>query len=188
MHVSCNVYSDWGHILITYKNQESKFSYHLKTGEIFNTDPVYLIRFKCLGLTVSTPVTSIARAIYYLVKSAFIALQNLYYYLEDRNPKEQKDSSFFKTIYESPRALTYGISLTKTAFLGIFNPLEKRREYGVLERELNHHTDGKPHRDKYYIAICAQPLAKLQEYGASNEDLKKVETRLIRYLTDDGAA
>jgi hypothetical protein len=172
--------SNWGHVSIIHKGEKEKFSFNIETNEIFNTDPVNVIRFKCAALTIATPLISVARVVYYLAKSIFVALQNFYYYLDGKNPVDQDTPSFFNTLLEIPRVLQLGAELTITAIQGILDPLEKRRMYGILERALNRHTDA-PHRDGFYLAICCQPLAKLPAEG-SDEELHKVEAKLIRYL------
>lgn len=51
--------------------------------------------------------------------------------------------------------------------------------YGRLERELNR--QDAPHRDKFYLAICCQPLAILPE-DTSPHNLVAVENKLTRYV------
>jgi hypothetical protein len=180
-----NVDSFWGEISVTFKNEVSQFPYDTRSGKIFNVDPINLIRLKSIALTFSTPFVSLIRCVYTLATYFFSIVSQIYSYLDQQHAYQNTTLSISDMVYdgcsESLRILRFGMLMTKWAFLGILDPYEGRLNYGLLEQELNRHTDG-PHRNKFYHAICFQPKAILPK-ECKDEDLQKIESKLIRYLT-----
>ncbi len=174
--VNKNSESTWGEVPFFYNEKRYDFPNHRATGEIYNLDPKLLIRFKCIALTIGTPLISIVRSIASLAQAFFMCLRELYHYL-DNQPIECH--AIAETAYDSLRALKYGSLMTMCAFFGIFSPYSQRQQYGKYEREYNNHLDGSPHRDRFYLAICFQPLGKMEK--DTTVQLKTIE-RLNKYI------
>jgi hypothetical protein len=167
--------SKWGQVSMQYNERKVRFPFHIDTREVYNGNPANLIRLKCAALTVGTPFITLVRSVYWLGKAVIDSLVKFYCYLDG----QPTTLSIAATAWEGIRVLEYGAKLTKTAFLGICHPIEARMAYGRLERELNRQIA--PHRDKFYLAICCQPLAILPE-DTSPHNLVAVENKLTRYV------
>lgn len=154
--------SDWGYVVVPFNKKEWVLPYCLSTREVFNLDPVALIRFKCVLLTAATPLVTLVRIIYEVAKAAFLALAAIYYYLDNQPSSRSIVACLITGLTESGRTSWYGIRLTGYSFMGIFDPYRGRQRYGKLERELNRHSDG-PHSDKFYLAFCFQRIAHVPE-------------------------
>lgn len=176
--VVCDGISNWGMVNLEYHNKDYEFPYYAPSGEVFNHDPSYLIRFKCLCLTAGTPVVCVARSIYWLSNSLFLLLSEAFYYLDGQEISEEDHLAMHQYAYDSLRALGYGILMTGSAIEGMIFPYDARLRYGELERSLNRHTDG-PHRDKFYLAICFQRLIVLSD---DHENIEEVGEKLTKYL------
>lgn len=171
--------SSWGEAAILYEENEISFPLHISSGEIYNNDPPSLIRLKNLGLVFITPLITLIRSVYWLAKSIFLALSEVYRYLDDEESSEEACNAMKEAAYDSVRSWMYGGLMTGCAFAGIFAPYWGRRCYGQLERDLNRHTDG-PHRDKLYTAICFQPLCILRSDDPLNDE--DAAHKLNKYL------
>lgn len=169
----------WGEVVLTYKDKECRFPFHIPSGEVFNHDPKPLVRFKCAALVVLTPKITLTRCIHQLCIAIFRAISYAYRYLDGQVLTQNDGVDIYSALSDSTRAIKYGWKLTKCAWSGIFNPYLGRLQYGLLERELNRHKDG-PHRDKFYLAICFQRLWYFDEKDA--ETNTKVENKLVKYL------
>lgn len=176
--VEANGNQDWGYVFLEYQEKEYQFPYYIATGEVFNDDLKSLIRFKCCVLTGVTPFVSIMRSIYWLAKAIFLALSEVYHYLDGQDPSEEAQAAMVNYAYDSVRALGYGALMTGSALMGIVNPYQGRLYYRWLERKLNHHTDG-PHRDRFYFAICCQRLSILSK---EENNLAQVEKKLESHV------
>ncbi len=172
--------STWGAVIVEYKENKHHFPYHAPTREIFNLDPAPVIRCKCLALILMTPLITIARSVYWLSLSIFMALSEVYHYLDGQDISNEAQQAIIDTAKDSVRAIWYGALLTGCALLGTLAPYWGRQHYGWLERDLNRHGDG-PHRDKFYLAFCFQRLCILPEENPENSDLLK--NKLTKYLT-----
>lgn len=170
---------DWGSFSVQYNEKEYQFPYYIPSGEIFNHDPPSLISFKCVVLTVLTPLISIIRSVYWLGVSIFLILAETYRYLDGQGSSEDVQIAIYESSFESVRGLGYGTLMMGCAFVGIFAPYQGRLHYGWLERELNHHSDG-PHRNKIYAAICFQRLFVLAEDGENSDQAAE---KITKYLT-----
>lgn len=171
--------SSWGEFVLPHNEKEYKFPCHIPSREIFNLDPDSVIRGKCLALILLTPVVSVARSVYWLAQSIFMALAGVYRYLDGQGASQEDQDAIYETAQDSVRALGYGVLLTGCAFIGVGAPYWGRLHYGWLERSLNRHVDG-PHRDKYYLAYCFQRLSMLPEDYPENCD--QVTEKLTKYL------
>lgn len=172
--------ASWGEIGIKYEGEEISFPFHIPSGEIFNNDPESLVRLKHFGLVLITPLITVIRSVYWLTKAIFLALSEIYHYLDEDDPSDESHIAITEAAHDSVRSWKYGGLMTGYAFAGIFAPHWARRHYGQLERTLNRHSDG-PHRDKFYAAICFQPLCTLlNDDQLNDEDAAK---KLNKYLT-----
>lgn len=179
----------WGEIIIpktsdcdiAFFNPGYRFLFHQESGEVFNFDPPKLIRAKCIALIALTPTFAIMRSITWLVKSIFLSLAGIFNYLDDKEFDEKTRRGISEAFMDSIRAIPYGVKMTGQAALGIFSPLKARRRYGQLERELNRHVDG-PHKDKFYLAFCFQPLAHLKKEHGNQEEVEKKLIRSIHFF------
>ncbi len=141
-------------------NYESEtYQFPIFNDEIYNLDPANLIRFKCSVLVAITPVVSLARSIYWLCQSYFLLFSEAYNYLDKGS---FTISEIQNCAIDSARAIKYGAQMSWLALNGIFNPYQYRCAYGECERILNHQQIGKK-RDKFYLAICFQPIALVSE-------------------------
>lgn len=156
------------HFLNIAANADSDaFPYHRISGKVFNSDPKFLIRAKCLGLVVLTPLISVIRSVYWAVKAFFMCFNT--------SSHSDKNSDRLQTVaYDAIRALGYGLYMTQVACSGILYPHEARLRYGAFERTLNRQES--PHRNKFYLAICFQPI-----YTINEDNKKDVEKRLLDY-------
>lgn len=179
LRVENSDHSNWGEIVLDYKQKEYQFPYHIPTHEIFNNDPLNLIRFKCIAITAITPIISVVRSIYWLSLSILGVIAEAYRYLDNQSLSPEIRAAIFEHAHDSVRALSYGASLTVCACIGIFFPFWGRLHYGHLERELNRHPDG-PHRDKFYFAICFQRIEILCE--DEDQNMLQISERLTNYL------
>lgn len=173
-----NSNSLWSNFFVEYQEKEYHFPCYTPTGEIFNHDPAMLIRMKCLALTGLTPLVSVARSVYWFANAIFMALKEVFSYLDGQDQTEETRIAMGEYAYESLRALGYGALMTGWALVGVVDPDQARLQYGWLERELNHHSDG-PHRDKFYAAFCFQRICIL---SGDEEESGKAAEKLIRYL------
>lgn len=177
--INAPINATWGEAVIRFHEAEASFPFHISTGEIFNNDPEALIRMKHLGLALITPLMTVIRSIYWLAASIFFALSEVYRYLDDGEISSNGCTKMTEAADDSLRAWKYGSLMTGCALAGLFAPFWARRRYALFERTLNRHSDG-PHRDKFYTAICFQPLCKLRATDQLNdEDAAK---KLNKYL------
>jgi hypothetical protein len=162
---------EWGEEILVHKNKEYSFPYHIPSHEVFNNDPKMLIRAKCAGLVIATPVITVVRSAYSLALAIFKVLAETYHYLDSGS---FSSSAIYEPAFESIRALGYGVLLTRWAVQGMMTPYNARRHYSQLERELNRHADG-PHRDKFYLAFCFQRRALMPQESDLDYDQKMQE-------------
>ncbi len=170
--------AEWGSLFLQYSEKEYEFPYHIPSGEVFNHDPAFLIRFKCFALVCLTPLISAIRSVYCLALSVFLIISEVYRYLDGQSLSQEAQIAVYENAFDSARALGYGALMTGCGFMGIFTPYEARRDYSAFERNLNRHGDG-PHRDKFYLAICFQRLSVIPE---DDLDVNQVENKLTNYL------
>lgn len=163
---------------LKYGQEDFHFPYNHSTREVFNLDHEWVIRLKCVAITLVTPIVSIVRSIYALATSIFILLSATYYYLEGDTTLTFKASPSEKAS-DSLRSLTYGAAMTGCAAIGILAPFWARLHYGHLERELNRHGDA-PHHDKFYLAFCFQRICVIASDDPNHSD--QVEHKLKRYF------
>lgn len=170
--------SEWGKVVILYREKECKFPVYFPTHEIFNDDPSLLVSYKCTALVFATPFISILRSVYLVATSIFKLISNIYNFLDGQSLSKDTWLGIKGNVSESIRALWYGVLLTRCALIGILSPYWGRQRYGYLERELNRHLDG-PHHNKFYLAICFQRLAILSD----NPHDTQIAEKLSKYLT-----
>ncbi|MGA8164690.1 MAG: hypothetical protein WB791_06655 [Waddliaceae bacterium] len=170
--------------LSSHSEEKYRFPYSKHYGEVYNFDPDLLIRCKCVALTLLTPPVSAARTVCRIAKAAFLLLTAAYHYLDDQKIPALEKQAIRIAALDSGRALYYGVQMTGCAIWGIFSPYDARHEYAKLERTLNRHQDG-PHRDKYYLAICFQPLAVVPNFDKEEQKriAAKLDNTIHRYLT-----
>jgi hypothetical protein len=108
-----------------------------------------------------------------------MSLAEGFHYLDGRDINKENMTFIKDTITDVPRALSYGSLLTIYAIAGVFFPFWARHHYGQMERELNRHADG-PHRNKFYLAICFQPVVKQDEFNLSQKVMNKLNDHIQR--------
>lgn len=182
--INAPINASWGEAVICFNEAEASFPFYIPTGEIFNNDPESLVRMKHLGLVLITPLMTVIRSIYWLAASIFLALSEVYRYLDDGEISPDACIKMKEAAEDSLRAWKYGSLMTGCALAGLFAPFWARRRYALFERTLNRHSDG-PHRDKFYTAICFQPLCMLRTTDQLNDEdaakkLNKYLDRVVR--------
>lgn len=168
----------WDIYVLNYQGIDVQFPRKSLTGEIYNFDPGLVIRAKCCVLTLITPLMSGIRAVYWIGLSFSMLIKKCFHALDGKD----FGSGHFpikNTMKDVPRAIYYGIILTFYAACGVLFPYWGREHYGRNERLLNRHPDG-PHRDKFYLAICFQPLAVINEVEIGSEE--RARNKLLRYI------
>lgn len=177
--------SDWGKVCYQ-KSEEAKkkvFPYHIPSGEIYNTDDSSIIRFKCVLLTIATPIVSVIRAVYWLAKAAFLTLDAAFRFLDGQDGNMERIYKILESAADSVRALVYGALMIGCAVGGIAAPMMFRRYYGALERTLNRQPNG-PHKDKWYMAFCFQRLYVLKDPSKIGEN-SILANKLYRNLSGE---
>lgn len=128
------------------------------TGEVYNNDPDLLIRFKCLLLTAFTPIAAIARVIYHLARTIFFCFAIPIAITRGKISYDEGLKLLGESAFDILRPLWYGLCNMGAALTGIFLPLEGRKYYALFERTLNRQENEIHTSQKFYLAICAQPL------------------------------
>lgn len=169
---------EWGSITVSFEGEEHAFTYHVPSGEVFNDDSAFLIRKKCFGLILGTPLFSLARSIAWFAHGCFMLLSEAFYILDGQPISDEMKAERINKFEDIGRALKYGYWLTGYACAGIVYPYWARQQYGHLERELNRHPDG-PHRSKHYLAFCFQRIFMMPQDPTQQA---AVEGRLTNYL------
>lgn len=169
----------WGEAILPIDQDCYHFQINFIEKIIFNFDSSRIIRAKCFCLIALTPLVTTARIIYWTAKAIFFSSRQFFKYLDGQPPSKHINCTKIEAQEDINRSFVCGIKMTFWAFKGIFSPFEARLNYGKLESELNRHVDG-PHRDKFYTAICFQPIARMTE----NQEIDKTaEEKLLKYAT-----
>lgn len=153
-----NMDESWGVAEFKWRGKTYRFVRDNVTGEIYNGDPTWLIRFKCLMLCPGTVIAATARTvghvavgIFHLLSIPFCAYQGKKRVLV---ALKKSQDAFLNAL----RAPLYGVLGIGAALYGILRPYEGRKLYGYLERCLNRQNDRVDRHSAYYMALCFIPL------------------------------
>jgi hypothetical protein len=157
-------------ICVKRENYTYDFVHNTKTNEVYNYDSRGLIRWKCAGLTVVTPLVTVIRMVCRIATVIFTTLSIGFHYIDEGKVDKNELIALRINCEDIPLMVVYGVQLTGYAAYGIFFPFETREYYGRLERKLNRQQDG-PKRTKFYAAFCFQPIWKTYDSNTSDAGL-----------------
>ncbi len=121
----------WARVEFCWDRLSQTYMQDVTTGELYNDDGAWCVRIKCIALIPSTLLISLVRMVEHVVKRGFSDLLQVPY---------------------------YGLMCVKAAFIGIIDPFEGRRAYGLYERTYFGNPERVDKKRDFFLAPCFQPI------------------------------
>lgn len=173
----------WATAEVTFRHADGKLTHRYEILDVrfkdehrtrYAHEPMNMIAFKCFGLfLLGLPIYFLIYTAFQFVRTPIVSVLNL------------SPTAFLKQIWAIARIPMYFIGLEYAAFYGIFNPLEGRAFFAMLERAFH---DGKGlhesvqyqqdmtfkelcwsslkepnYRSAFFAGVCMQPIGKTND-------------------------
>jgi len=162
----------WGKAIFNWRGQTYHLPWDSKTGYIYNNDPMWLLRTKCILLIPRSLLDASLRCLYHVALTSLRMLVLPFASIQGKMQALYLVKKIEVSAKDIFRSLLYGAAGSCVAFFGVFKPLDGRRLYGYLERCLNRQNDHVDIRRKYYTAPCFKPC----NFEAHGDDSLTIET------------
>lgn len=146
----------WGTAIFIWRGEEHHFPWDSETGYIYNKDSIRVLRIKFSMLSSRNWIDNSMRMIYHAAMAVFKTIAFPIAVVKMKAARQLGE--IVHSIGEIFRVAIFTLIGTFVSLYGIVKPLDGRRIYGYLERNLNEQTYRVDIKKRYYIAPCYTPI------------------------------